>query len=346
MKIIKKIACIAGIGMITLVMLFFAADTGLRWWYQHKDKIDDCVQSNFTQYICGVVRCVEICEQNGVDIDDEFEEKIKEYTVELLKRHIEKDISLTELIKLIYLDSYYDLGYEKSLNKTLGKHYAEEEKLFTSYEFLTYVGDGWESDRDLSRSRTIDNLNLLNVSGTYVKDYQIEEGLAEWFNANVGKLAEGTDKEFIEEYEMDFQMVLWYFYKKGELERLDYEKMRKQLKKKAAEGEKELKEIQKNGEIDWNAPMTAKFMSKYKKIYEHDSSWDGLDQQLYKKMDSEEDFWYQATDDTYFWVAIMLLEDIKNLSENTYFTEHINQWLWENLEKSTEQILINGTDFK
>lgn len=346
MKIIKKIVCIVGIGIITLVILFFAADTGLRWWYQHKDKIDECVQSNFTQYLCGVVRCVEICEENGVEIDDEFEEKIKEYSTELLKRHTEEQISLAETIKLIYLDSYYDLGYEKSLNKTLGKHYAQEEKIFTNYEFFTYIGDGWKNDRDLSRSLTIENLDLLDVSGTYVKDYQIEEGLVKWFNDNIDKLADGTDKEFIEEYEMDFQMVLWYFYEKGELERLDYEKMKKQLKKKVAKDERELKEIQKNGGIDWNAPITARFISKYMKIYEQDNSWDELAQELYKKMDSEEDFWYMAADDTYFWVAIMLLEDIENLSENTYFTEHINQWFWENLEKSTEQILINGTDFK
>lgn len=346
MKTIKRVIYALGIIVIGLQMIFTIADKGRQWWRQNIDIADEEVQSELSRYLCNVIQCMDACEKNGIAIDSSLKEKIEEHTVKLLKIYREEGIDFSELVRLMYLNHHYDLGYDKELKKILGKYYLYEENIFTMYGSVVYEPGGWKERIRNGRSITIQNLQMLDLCGTYVKDYGIDVKLAKWFNSNVDRLVKEENKAYRKKYQWDFEGIFWYFAEKGELDRIEYKKMKKIIQKEAEESKKEIKQMRKKGEMDVFAFSEISFVSDYQKIFENDDSWENIKAEWLRKLDSEDKFCYGNEQ----YVNVSGLGFVRNetqyITENEIFRNNVNRWLGEEFERKTKEILINGTDFK
>ena len=158
----------------------------------------------YVQMLSGYVKCMELAEMSNISIDETTKKDIYDFAYSLNEVFEEigyGDVSTTELTHLAYIYSYYkfDCG---ALKEELEGHYIPEEKLFNSY---WYTGEDSKTPGYVFAS--IELLLNLNTTGKNVlADFELDNGLIEWFNQNLPNISEN------EEDMSDYYTILTLFY--------------------------------------------------------------------------------------------------------------------------------------
>lgn len=321
--------------IVVLVCLVVLANIIVKKYINEKDKLEGSYRfaHQYIQMLYGYVQTIDLAEKSNISIEQPVANEIKKFTYDLYELIDESGYpgaSLTELSKLGYIYSFYDLNCD-NIKKRLEKYYIEDEKLFNLYLYSgenskvsSYVGDTVESDRILNNARS----NLF-------EGYNVKQGLENWFNENIEQSIQNNESLTV------YYDILYDFYIHSySLENLKYQYLENNMMAYLDEISKitytEGTSIDDVALLDDAIYIT--------KIYPYNKDFFEISEEQYNRLVSEEGYYYDVNDE----ISIFLLSCYLNIHYveaksiyNDFLANNLSDMIIRHFEKHCKGKLEN-----
>lgn len=333
MKKTKTLKTIFSI-VVALILLIILGDIILRIVIPSFIKNKD-VDANLLQYYYAATGCMYLMDENDIEIDEEYKNKVESGCRDLFNGTDYTTIDTSKLSRLIFIDNYFNFGNQKNLFSELDKRYDETYNLFSpDASGITYDNSSLtEEDLYCNMLDTTHYLyKLFSNADIEYETYDLLSLLADSFNQNISKF---DINDAYGEYSTlsDYMIYLFFtFLDQDHLDMIEYESLWEELKPTYHDTFYELDEslmyrlsnlidIQSDSKLV-SSGLYADLELKY------------TPQEYYLLLDSDEEFGFSVEDTyatTFLYAYLRNIYDI-DFSENQYFTDNINRWLSENYE--------------
>lgn len=284
----------------------------------------------------GAAGCIHLMEKNGIPVDREYRQQVKDAINSSLPFIDWTKTGSSDIAKFICIDHVFSLGMEDMLYSELHRRYDSSSGLFDENFHDTYE----DLDKD-----TILAMQLAATDAIWTEfdafdltdsEYDYCRLLADAFNANLDKYDHNDIYNNKWTVTSELENIFYYYLATDNLELLNYKPVWDVLGsgyvRDLFETNKEQSEFSENSIENMSAILTdnkayfslgANITLKY------------TPQQYYNTLSSAEAFMYDPSSAKNSYYEYTLFTDISQpkslkLTENTFFTDNINQWLKDN----------------
>lgn len=322
----KKFAFRILIGFIVVIIFGIAAFLGYREYLHQKQQrmVANLTYIQKIQSIEAMITNIEMNESRGIPCDAELISAIKDEVEEMQKLFDYKG-KLLETMRMIHICTYLDMPYAEKLKDKIMEFYSEKTDAF--------FDSTYEVNQTVDKKAEIRSINsTISVAGylaQYIppEKYDIVSKCAEWYQQYIPM--ECGEDDATSDIAGD---CFWFLYEQNAIERIDYQKMLPYMKEDIKKEEKDIQE----GKNCMNTVFSAATYTQCQKLFGLDAVQEGLAQQFYEKLDSEDDFEYEPMDDISLLLLNSNLKEVDDISKNTYYVAHIQEWLWDYYHRFVE----------
>lgn len=277
-----------------------------------------------TQYIANVLRLQRELHQEGIELSSSYSEMIEEKAKKIVKMKELEQLEVTRIGEMLYIADAIGDNEKNKFRNLLNEYYNPKKKIFSQYPYNENISDEARNEH-VDVFLTISMYNELNDT-KLLKEYDLEEGLANWFMENYKN----------EEEESNLTSIIWLLYNndKEKLQSLDRNIVCDLLKNEIDGVENDYKKTSKDC-------MTTLFcadeLNAYYIYFEGNDKYEGCVDKIYKKIEDEAGLEYSEDDSTFVIFFRMLVEDIDSVVENQYIVDNISDLLIKNYYGSIEE---------
>ena len=319
--------------LILAISVFFIWDSIERKKYSEAPNAEP--YTNQIQYYYGAVGCMYLMDKNNIPVDEQYKADIKEKCQQIINDLDKNDVSLLHFSRIIAIDNYFNFGNAQDYFFELEDYYDEKRSLFSSDKIsknVDYV-DFTEDDMiTLEANASIELFNTLNYFEIKYEYHDLVKMLADFFNKNRDKFdvkdLDSEDRVYISD---PITFVFYDLLETGNLNLIEYDEVWAELEKSIKSETAEENTVPSIGDVfetdttlKLNKTFDIDLKTKYPSV-----------QKLYELLNSEEAFEYDKENELFPLMTFSNFSSINDLdlSKNTYFTEHINKWLKDNLKE-------------
>ena len=306
------------LGLIIIIDLF------LKVYFNQKTdtELNDQMQLFQAQYNIQAVEIIRILENNGVEIDSKYKHEIKNTS-----RQIVNDIQdyLPEVhivAQAVYLNEYYKFEKTQKMYDVLDKYYINEKKIFCQLPLTKKMTSKLNELENQSVSFTIDLAQALERYDYILNKYQVYDGLAEWYQEHID---DNTTESLTKD---NLISIFWILYESGNLDKIDYPRIKPFLYKEVKDGQKILDNQKK--ERNLTTLFYADEVSSYKKLFENDNSYKNTANQIFSEIDTLEELQYDKNDELFVYYLAETLRIVSDPKQCNILTKNVNNCLKEN----------------
>lgn len=313
-------------GFLLVIGIVFVGIVGTKLYFNYQLRIID--ENNEliaqTQYIANALRLQKELHQKGVELSSSYSEIIEERAKKIVKIKEFEQLEVTRIGEMLYIADILGDNEKSRFRNLLNEYYNSDKKIFSQYPYNENISDEARNEH-LDVFLTISMYNELDDT-ELLKEYDIEEGLANWFMENYKD----------EEEESNVTSIIWLLYDndKGKLKSLDRNIVCDLVKKEIEDVESSYKETSKDC-------MTALFcadeLHAYYTYFEENDKYEGMVDKIYRKIEDEAGLEYSEDDSTFLIFFRMLVEDVDRVVENQYIADNISDLLIKNYYGSVEE---------
>ena len=279
-KVLRIFFCIIGIALVGI------AGTKLYFNYQLRiiDENNELIAQ--TQYIANALRLQKELHQQGVELSSSYCELIEERAKKIVKIKKLEQLEVIRIGEMLYIADTLGDNEKNRFRNLLNEYYNSEKKIFSQYPYNENISDEARNEH-LDVFFTISMYNELNDT-ELLKEYDIEEGLANWFMENYKN----------EEEESNLTSIIWLLYDndKEKLKSLDRNIVCDLLKDEIEDVENSYKETSKDC---MTALYCADELHAYYTYFKENNKYEGIADKIYKKIEDEAGLEYSENDSTF-----------------------------------------------
>lgn len=313
--------------ILSLILLLVGIDWGMRYYQRNKSISTLSIeqQNEGTQYLYFSLRTIQELEEKGIGVEQEFKRNLRREAMYIFEEYQQDSLDVLTVAKFIYINRYFNLGFDKEFDNLLKQYYDKEKAIFSQWKYDRYNTEYKNSEEKIWINMTIEVANELYDCGNYIENYDIDRGLADWYNKYINQTDFEKEKEY---FQTNLIGIFWYLYQRGKLDLIDYSKIQPIIQ---GDIEKECQYLKTNSNIN-NLTMVfyADEVHCYKKLFSNDNKYVELADKIFEKIDTMEKLEYledSAESNIFLFKALNI---VKEPAKNDFFVKQVNSCLIEN----------------
>ena len=172
--------------------------------YESEETVE-CIQA-----IYGMVKWQELLDKYDISYDEDIVREMKKDYISIINNTDTEELSLIELVRIIYINSKWNVAELKKYEEVLEEYYDKEKKIFYNYKL-----DSFENYDDLYEQGvevTYMSYKMLSNLDVDISKYDILDGLKEYYIKS-------------DDSDMNTQ-IIYVFFQNNKLNEIDYKKER------------------------------------------------------------------------------------------------------------------------
>lgn len=273
------------------------------------------------QYYVNAYKVIDILEKNDIKIDESYKKDLADVSKKIVSGYYIEGYGIQMLAEIMFLNDAYDLGKSKQIQKIVDTYYIEDKKIFADCPVDVFLGNVDEYEELwISINLTI----IKELSGTdLLNKYNLCEGIAMWYNENIGK--KDADEDTL-------KSIFFALDKEDQLDLIDKDSILPILE---SDMTTDIEEVCSNSTM--TDILSMKSVNRFHQIFYNDKKYENMTDIMLSKMSSEEELEY-IKEDTYFVVFLeMMLEGVNEIDKNSFFAKNINRCLIDNYEATQKE---------
>lgn len=306
--------------LISLLIVFCMGTigiVGLKVFWDYKSYQDDEANQLIAQaqYLANAIRVRKTLEKYGIELTQDYVDAINENGVKLINLQNIREVEVTTIGEMLYIANELDNRKNKQLQQKLDEYYDKDKKIFSQYPYKCYQ-DKTSKDEHVWIALTITLYNELN--DTELLDYyNIEEGLAEWYQLHINDANEKTN----------LVSIFWLLYESDKLNLIKESTICSLIKNDIQE---EKNYLEKEEENSMTTLFYADEVNAYYSYFKKNNDYVGFVEKIFCKINSSEQLEYNKDDISFIIFVRQMIESIDNITENSFFIHNISEYLEEN----------------
>ncbi|MCI8410622.1 MAG: hypothetical protein HFJ09_15400 [Lachnospiraceae bacterium] len=218
--------------ILSILLFCFILNFGINIYFDYESRKDDEADEMIAQaqYLANAIRVVKDLEKRGIEIKQSYKDMINKNGKRLINLRSQRMFQVNTIGEMLYISNELDQSKNNKFLAELENYYDKERKFFAVYPYK-----GYQKEEDTNESVWITfSITLYNeLKGTnFLDKYQLEEGLAQWYNAHL------KEEECVD----DLIDIFWLLYDNDRLDLIDADTICPILKDRIVEDEKYLKD--------------------------------------------------------------------------------------------------------
>ena len=301
-----------------ILVLLIAIGIGVSYlkYYLEEKREEKVVQyENDIQYVTNSLRLLKLLDDNDIDYDIGYKNKLTSYSEEILKNSKYIYTSIEHVGNLYTLSLLTNNKKTDKIIDKMNSYYIEDYGLFNDYEVTSNNIKKINIDKKIAS-----NCSLLQecLDDSIDERFHISEGLAKWFNDKATSDYTDEDKE-----NMDW--IIRCLRQRNKLDLIDITPIKDDIEKEYISEEKELEKT-KNEDKDMYFYALQSLMIKSEVLGIKNDYQERLNE-TWKELSSWEEIDFDFNDNLAPLWLILSLEDVTDVSANVFFRENIKSEL-------------------
>ena len=308
-SIFKRVAVLCGILLIAFAAVLIFMKVFLT--YQGDQNLKNITIVGNAKYYGLMVEAVDSLD-SYTSFSSEMKSDLESNAKYAVKNYKKTTIDSTKVAGLLLIDKHLNMGKYDELIAYMRDYYDTDSKLFKEFK-----SDENKTSDDLI-ANTVNVSYLLRRYDDVLDEFEIYDGLANWFNEKIKSDDSSNYKSALCE-------IYFLMYEKNKQNMLETDGIKEILEESYSDYKKKIDDDQLTYSI--GEVLIAKRVSQYRQMLYNDGSYIDSAQDIYEDIEKEEGFMVETYGKEYVYAVSNLICSVDDIEANEFVTKNIGETL-------------------